>query len=68
MRRNSVGGGVEQREAIKKIKEYLMSPLMLRAPKARNQFKTYIAAQERVSGAVLLLEEDGKEFLVADLS
>jgi hypothetical protein len=27
-----------------------------------------IAAQERVSGAVLLLEEDGKEFLVADLS
>jgi hypothetical protein len=66
--KSSWGGGVKQQETIKKIKEYLMSPLVLRAPKARNQFKTYIAAQERVSGAVLLLEEDGKEFLVADLS
>jgi hypothetical protein len=28
----------------------------------------YIAAQERVIGAVLLHEEDGKEFLVAYVS
>jgi hypothetical protein len=51
--------GAEQREAFEKIKEYLMSPLVLRAPKAGNPFKMYIAAQEWVIGAVLLQEEDG---------
>jgi hypothetical protein len=40
-----------------------MSPPMLRAPKAGNPFKMYIAMQEQVIGAVLLQEEDGKEFL-----
>jgi hypothetical protein len=60
--------GVEQREAFKKIKEYLISPPVLRAPKAGNPFKMYIAAQERVIGAVLLQEEDGKEFPVAYVS
>jgi hypothetical protein len=45
-----------------------MSPPVLRAPKAGNPFKMYIAAQERVIGAVLLQEEDGKEFLVAYVS
>jgi hypothetical protein len=41
---------------------------MLRAPKVRNLFKMYIAMQERVIGAVLLQEEDAKEFLVAYVS
>jgi hypothetical protein len=50
------------------MKEYLMSPPVLRAPKAGNPFKMYIAAQEPVLGAVLLQEEDGKEFLVAYVS
>jgi hypothetical protein len=54
--------------AFEKIKEYLVSPPMLRAPKAGNSFKTYIAMQERVIGVVLLQEEDGKEFLVAYMS
>jgi hypothetical protein len=60
--------GVEQRVALEKIKEYLVSPLMLRAPKAGNPFKMYIAAQEWVIGACLLQEEDGKEFPVAYVS
>jgi hypothetical protein len=60
--------GVEQREAFEKIKENLVSPPVLRALKARNSFKMYIAAQEQVIGAVLLQEEDGKEFLVAYVS
>jgi hypothetical protein len=60
--------GAEQREAYKKIKEYLMSPPVLRAPKVRNPFKMYSVAEERVIGAVLLQEEDGKEFLVAYVS
>jgi hypothetical protein len=46
--------GAEQREAFEKIKEYLVSPPVLRAPKAENPFKMYIAAQEWVIGAVLL--------------
>jgi hypothetical protein len=46
--------GIEQRDAFKTITEYLVSPPMLQAPKAGNPFKMYIAAQERVIGAVLL--------------
>jgi hypothetical protein len=45
-----------------------MSPPVLRAPKAGNPFKMYIAAQEQVIGAILLQEEDGKEFSVAYMS
>jgi hypothetical protein len=60
--------GAEQREAFEKIKEYLMSSPMLRAPKAGNPFQIYIAAQEWVIGAVLLQQEDGKEFPVAYVS
>jgi hypothetical protein len=41
---------------------------VLRAPKTGNPFKLYIVAQERVIGAVLLQEEDGKEFPVAYVS
>jgi ribonuclease HI len=43
-------------------------PPVLRAPKARNPFKMYITTQEWVIEAVLLQEEDGKEFLVAYVS
>jgi hypothetical protein len=68
MRRNSLGEGGEQLEAFENIKEYLMSPPVLRAPKAGNPFKMYIAVQERVIGAVLLQEEYGKEFSVAYVS
>jgi hypothetical protein len=50
------------------IKEYLMSPPVLQALKAENPFKVYIAVKECVIGAVLLQEEDGKEFLVAYVS
>jgi hypothetical protein len=62
------GRGAEQREAFEKIKEYLMSPPVLRAMKTRNPFKMYIAVQEWFIGAVLLQEEDGKEFPVPYLS
>jgi hypothetical protein len=45
-----------------------MSPPVLQAPKAGNPLKMYIAVQEWVIGAVLLQEEDGKEFPVAYVS
>jgi hypothetical protein len=38
------GGGREQHDAFEKIKGYLMSPPVLRAPKVGNPFKMYIAA------------------------
>jgi hypothetical protein len=60
--------GAEQQEAFEKIKEYLMSPPVLRAQKVRNPFKMYIVVQEWVIGVVLLQEEDGMEFLVAYVS
>jgi hypothetical protein len=41
---------------------------MLRAPKAGNPFKMYIVVQEWVIRAVLLKEEDDKEFQVAYVS
>jgi hypothetical protein len=40
----------------------------LRAPKVGNPFKMYITVQEWVIGAVLLQEEDGKEFPMAYVS
>jgi hypothetical protein len=52
----------EQREAFEKIKQYLMSPPVLRAPKVEKPFKMYIAVQERVIGVVLLQEEDARGF------
>jgi hypothetical protein len=60
--------GAAQRVAFRKIKEYLMAPPVLRAPKVGKPFKIYIAAQEHVKGAVLLQEGDGKEFPVAYVS
>jgi hypothetical protein len=63
MTRSSLGG-----QNSKKIKEYLVSPPVLRPLKAGNPFKMYIAMQERVIGAILLQEEDGKEFPVAYIS
>jgi hypothetical protein len=61
-------GRAEQREVSEKIKEYLMSPPVLRAPKAGYPFKMYNVEQERVIRAVLLQEEDGKVFPVAYVS
>jgi hypothetical protein len=62
------GGGAEQRKAFENIKGYRVSPPMLRALEVGNSFKMHIVAQERVIGAILLQEEDGKEFPVAYVS
>jgi hypothetical protein len=45
-----------------------VTPPVLRASKAGNPFKMYITAQEQVIGAILLQEEDGKEFSVVYMS
>jgi hypothetical protein len=60
--------GDKQRESFERIKKYLMSPPVLRAPKTGEDFRLYVAAQEHVIAAVLTQEEGGKEFAVAYLS
>jgi hypothetical protein len=60
--------GVEHSRAVKKIKESLVSPPVLQAPQAGMDFKLYIAAQEKVIGAVLTQVDGGTEFAVAYLS
>jgi hypothetical protein len=60
--------GEEQREAFERIKDNLTSPLVLKAPKDNEGFKLYIVTQDRVIGAVLTQDDDGKEFIVAYMS
>jgi hypothetical protein len=67
MRTNSCGAE-EQDKAFKRIKGYLVTPPVLRAPKAGEGFRLYIAAEENVIGAVLTQHDEGKEFVVAYLS
>jgi hypothetical protein len=52
-------------QPLKKIKEYLTTPQVLRASKSGKDFKMYIVAQERMISAVLLQKEGGREFPVA---
>ena len=66
MNLNSLGGA-KQQEAFEKIKEYLSTPSVLRAPKRGVPFKLYIAAEEKVIGAVLTQEDEGKEYVIAYL-
>jgi hypothetical protein len=56
--------GIKQEEAFGKIKQYMMSPPVLRAPKPCKECKLYVAAQERVIRAMLTQEDSGKEFMV----
>jgi hypothetical protein len=65
---NAFRWGDEQREAFNKIKSYLATPPVLRAPQLGKDFKLYISAQNHVIGSVLTQEDRGKEFMVAYLS
>jgi hypothetical protein len=60
--------GDKQRRAFEKIKEYLKYPPVLQALGAGRGFKLYVVAQEKVVGAVLTQEDEGKEFAVTYLS
>jgi hypothetical protein len=60
--------GAEQKIALKRIKAYLTTPLILRAPRISEAFKIYIDAQDHVIGTMLLQEESGKEYPMAYIS
>jgi hypothetical protein len=59
--------GAEQQEAFEKIKEYLSKPPVLRAPRGGVPFKLYIAAEEKIIGAILTQEDKVKEYVIAYL-
>ena len=45
--------GAKQQEAFKKIKQCLSSPPVLKVPKRDIPFRLYVAAEDKVIGAVL---------------
>jgi hypothetical protein len=60
--------GGEQKEALEKINAYLAKPLVLRVPKIGGAFRLYVAATDKVIGAMIAQEDAGKEFAVAYMS
>jgi hypothetical protein len=60
--------GAEQQESFEKIKNYLSSPLVLKAPRRRVHFRLYVAAEDRVIGAILTQETNGKEYIITYIS
>ena len=53
-----------KQEAFEKIKEYLSTSPVLHAPKRGVPFKLYIVAEEKIIGAVLTQEDEGKECVI----
>jgi hypothetical protein len=60
--------GAEQQEAFDLIRKYLSSAPVLKAPQVGVPFRLYIAAEDKVIGAVLTQETRGKEHVVTYLS
>ena len=56
--------GAEQQEAFEKIKKYLSSPPVLKAPKRGIPFRLYVAVEDKVIGVVLTQETEGKEYII----
>ena len=56
--------GAEQREAFEKIKKYLSSPPVLKAPKRGIPFRLYVAAEDKVIGAILTQETEGNKYVI----
>jgi hypothetical protein len=57
---NEFRWGNEQREAFNKIKSYLATPAVLRAPRLGKDFKLYISVESHMIGSVLMQEDEGK--------
>ena len=58
----------KQHEVFGKIKLYLSSPSVLKAPRRGVPFKIYVAAEDKVVGAVLTQETEGKEHIITYVS
>ena len=60
--------GAEQQESFENIKNYLSSPPVLKAPKRGVPFRLYVATEDKIIGAVLTQETEGKEYIITYLS
>ena len=60
--------GAEQQESFEKIKSYLSSPPVLKAPRRGVPFRLYVAVEDKIIGAVLTQETEGKEYIITYLS
>jgi hypothetical protein len=60
--------GAEQQAAFEEIKEYLSTPLLLKAPQSGIPFRLYIPAENYVIRAVLTQETEGKEHIITYVS
>jgi hypothetical protein len=60
--------GAKKQADFDQIKHYLSTPSVLRAPRSREPFRLYIAAQEDVIGVVLTQESEAKENIVTYVS
>jgi len=60
--------GAEQQVAFEKIKSYLSSPPVLKAPKRGVPFRLYVAAEDNVICAVLTRETEEKEYIITYVS
>ena len=56
--------GPEQQQAFEKIKNYLSSPPVLKAHKRRVSFSLYVAAEDKIIGAILTQETEEKEYVI----
>ena len=56
--------GAEQQESFDKIKNYLSSPPVLKAPRRGVPFRLYVAAEDKIIGAILTQETEGKEYII----
>ena len=60
--------GEEQQESFEKIKNYLSSPSVLKAPRRGVPLRLYVAAEDKIIGAVLTQETEEKEYIITYLS
>ena len=60
--------GAKQQGVFEKIKGYLSSPPVLKAPRRGVPFRIYVATEYKVIGAVLTQETEGKEYIITYLS
>ena len=56
------------KEAFEKIKIYLSLPLVLKAPRRGVPFKLYVAAEDKIIGAILTQETEDKGYVITYIS
>ena len=62
MKSNLLGGKIAR--SISKDQDYLSSPLVLKAPRRGVPFRLYVAAEDKVIGAILTQETEAKKHMI----